>query len=270
MATPEQLACLREFGLSDSQSRAYVALLELRKSDAREVSRQSKVPLTRLYQVLEQLKERGLVVVHPSQPRAYEPLAMDAFLLALRDQRVEEARALERRREEIAALFPVAATVDADDRGEVLLVRGRFALVDKLRHAVQAAREEILYLAPAGTMKRGVVLPLLEEATQRGLDLRVILPSAPHWQEIIAAASARLQVHARPDANGAGPESTGVLVIDGRLALLLHFVPDDASHRQGKDVTLVVQEHALVQTLRTLLLHVWATTQRLAPEPFGR
>src|SRR5207248_11237358 len=107
---------LRSFGLSESAARAYLALLELGLTEARDVGRLAKIPLAKVYQTLDQLQEHGLVTVIPTTPRKYEPVEFRQFLDRRRERMLQEARELERVAPELAALFPTTAHETVGDR----------------------------------------------------------------------------------------------------------------------------------------------------------
>lgn len=264
MTSPEQIQRLRAFGLSESQARTYVALLELGVADAREVSRLSKVPVTRVYPVLEQLKERGLALMTPGVPRTYSPVPIGEFLDALRFEHVTRAEHLAAQKAEMAELFPISGATNADDRGTVALFRGRFSGTQKLRTCLEEAKRDVLYVGSPATARRRVTLPLLHEAASRGVRCRALLPVSQGLDEAVEAYGDLVEFRERPAPLGR-VEATGLLVVDGRVAVGFHFVPDDESRFKAKDFGLVLMETALVETLQSLLEQVWLTARVLEP-----
>ena len=100
----EQL--LQEVGLNIYEAAAYLSLLKLGVSEARDIYRDSEVPYGKIYSVLESLVGKGFVEVQASRPkkfRAVDPeLALDTFFerkkaevereMALLKNSVEEAK----------------------------------------------------------------------------------------------------------------------------------------------------------------------------------
>ncbi|WP_343218117.1 TrmB family transcriptional regulator [Haloplanus sp.] len=62
---------LERFGLSSYAPRTYVALAGLGTGTARDVSRVSEVPRTRVYDAVDELQTRGLVDVQRSSPKRF-------------------------------------------------------------------------------------------------------------------------------------------------------------------------------------------------------
>ena len=62
---------LRNANLSTYEIRAYTSLLPISNLTAREISKKSAVPSGRIYDILEELREKGLIEVSESRPKIY-------------------------------------------------------------------------------------------------------------------------------------------------------------------------------------------------------
>ena len=65
---------LKSLGLTEYEAKAYLALLNKADLTAEEVSSTSKVPLPRVYGILELLAEKGFVKILPGRPRRFEAI----------------------------------------------------------------------------------------------------------------------------------------------------------------------------------------------------
>src|SRR5687767_6345164 len=88
---PERIARLQSLGLNEQQARAYLALLDVPTATANDLSKTSRVPRAKLYEVLESLNRKGLIDVIPETPQRFRANPVSA----LYDTRVEELRAEE-------------------------------------------------------------------------------------------------------------------------------------------------------------------------------
>lgn len=267
MSADDPLTFLRGWGFSESQARAYCCLLAQGGADARELSRLSRIPVGRIYAVVEKLKERGLVEVIPDTPRRFVPLPIDDVLDGRKGQLLAEISRVEAEREHARHLFAQKSAPGANDRGPIVIVRGRQTASRQVQKALAAATERVTYLAPLGSARRGVVLPLLVEAARRGVEVRVLLASGS------PAISSQgdppsLGFRAR-SADARRSLSAGVLVVDNKLALMVHFVPDDAGHHDAKDVGVIVQEEVLAATFGEMLDRAWETAPELSAGTVG-
>lgn len=263
----ERMETLRRFGLSEYAARAYLALLDLGTTEARDVSRLSNVPLAKVYSTLEHLQEKGLVLVSPETPKKYTPVPFAEFVDRLTAAHERQARELRTAREELAAEFPITGAVEMDDRGGVTTVRGRRNALDRMRDLAAEARHEMVLVASAGTLLRFAHLrAMLEDARARGLRVRVVAPLLPATKARFDELCRACELRVRPDEPGQAMQ-VAFLCVDRRVALLVHHVPDDGGTTNGKDVGILADETALVQTLHSFAEYVW---ERAAPwEPVG-
>ena len=264
----ERVGKLRRFGLSDYGARAYLALLDLGTTDARQASRLAKVPVSKIYHVLDQLQERGLVRVLPESPKRYEPVPFEEHLDRVREEHARSIEAIERERDELAALFRVQGDTKLGDHGGLTLVRGRRNALDKTGELLRATRGDALVLASAGFVARlRRHRADLEDLRARGARLRVLLPpgvaAAPEADELRSLAEVRERA---PDADARGA-SVQMAVADGRLALVVDHVPDDASLLTGKDAGALLTHEGLVAGVASVLEALWAAAPPLEGAP---
>ena len=59
----ERLKKLEDFGLTEYQARVYLALLEFEEATASQIPSASKVPRTKIYGIMRQLHDKGLVQI---------------------------------------------------------------------------------------------------------------------------------------------------------------------------------------------------------------
>ncbi|OGW52415.1 MAG: hypothetical protein A2Y81_03445 [Nitrospirae bacterium RBG_13_43_8] len=85
----------RNFGLSDYESRTYSALLFIGPSKVSDISKESKVPQSKIYEVLEKLMAKQLVEVYgirPKEFRAIPPNVAFKNVLAEKEKQMTELR----------------------------------------------------------------------------------------------------------------------------------------------------------------------------------
>lgn len=88
---------LEEFGLSEYEAKAYVALVVGGTGTAAEIAYRAGIVRTKVYPTMDRLGQKGLVVVSNSMPRAYTPVAPeDAFDGIIQEQisRIDAMNAL--------------------------------------------------------------------------------------------------------------------------------------------------------------------------------
>ena len=241
--TPERIARLRQFGLSEYAARSYLALLDLGTTEARDVSALSKVPGSKIYHILDQLHEKGLVVISPEFPRKYSPVPFGDFLQRIHDEHETLAATIRGERETLESMFAVVGGLAGGDRGSVTLLRGRRNVLERASEMLATAEHDCLLLVSAShaTDLRAWAEPV-HEARGRGLRVRVLCMAEG--------------AYARPRGRTLPAEAYAV-VADGRRALLAHALPDDGHPTDGNDVALFVDQEGIVALLSAVLDAQW-------------
>jgi len=72
--THEVKEFLRNSNLSTYEINAYITLLKSSNLTAREVSEKSNVPTGRIYEILESLKDKGMIEIQDSRPKVYKAI----------------------------------------------------------------------------------------------------------------------------------------------------------------------------------------------------
>ena len=241
--TADRIARLREFGLSEYAARSYLALLDLGTTEARDVSSLSKVPASKIYHILDQLHEKGLVVVLPEFPRKYAPVPFTEFLQRIHDEHAAAAQRIETDRQALEEMFAVMGDVAGGDRGSFTILRGRRNVLERACETLAAAKEDALVVLTAGQPRVwGPWVDAVAGAQARGVRVRLL------------GEGACSETRARP--SGLPPAAFAV-VADGRHAFVGHALPDDGHPSEGNDTGLAVEQEGIVTLVAALLEGQW-------------
>jgi len=144
---------LRDMGLNAYETDAYIALLEGGEMTAMEISRETHVPYSKIYEVLNSLKEKGWVKSSESRPFKYypvPPLEATVFTkLRLEDKYQSWENVVA---EDLQPLYEKRELVE---RPDMLILRGQQGVLTKLEEVLQKATKEIMIAAPE--FARGIV-----------------------------------------------------------------------------------------------------------------
>lgn len=137
---------LREMGLNAYETDTYIALLEGGQMTAMEISREARVPYSKVYEVLNSLKQKGWIKSSESRPSKYYPVppleAVAATRLRLEDKYQSWENAVA---EELQPLYEKRELVE---RPDMLILRGEQAVLTKLEEVLKKATKEIMIAAP--------------------------------------------------------------------------------------------------------------------------
>jgi sugar-specific transcriptional regulator TrmB len=147
MAINEQTRdTLREMGLSAYEIDAYLVLLEGGQMTAMEISQQASVPYSKMYEVLNSLKDKGWIKSNETRPFKYfpvPPLEATRFTkLRLEDRCANWENTI------AETLQPLYEKRELVERPDMLILRGQQAVLTKVEDVFKKASVEIVVAAP--------------------------------------------------------------------------------------------------------------------------
>ncbi|MBA2679966.1 MAG: hypothetical protein H0U76_16415 [Ktedonobacteraceae bacterium] len=138
MTTP--IDQLQELGLNKYEAEAYYTLLKRGPLTGYEVGKHSKVPLSRSYDILERLVDRGLAFAQPGEPARYRARDPQHFLGQVRSSIEENLKEL------TIALTSLSSN---DDASEFWIVRGQKNILERSRNLIAATSSQLELSMPA-------------------------------------------------------------------------------------------------------------------------
>ncbi len=139
-------ATLREMGLNAYEIDAYIVLLEGGQMTAMEISEEAKVPYSKMYEVLNSLKEKGWIKSSETRPFKYYPVppleATRFTKLRLEDKYLNWENTV------TETLQPLYEKRELVERPDMLILRGQQAVLSKLEEVLKKASLEIVIAAP--------------------------------------------------------------------------------------------------------------------------
>ena len=137
---------LREIGLNAYEIDAYLVLLEGGEMTAMEISQEAKVPYSKIYEVLNSLKEKGWIKNTESRPFKYYPVPP---LEATRFTKMRlEDKYLNWENTVAETLQPLYEKKELVERPDMLILRGQQAVLGKVEEVLTKATKEIVIAAP--------------------------------------------------------------------------------------------------------------------------
>ena len=121
---------LQQLGLNKYEAEAYYTLLQHGPLTGYEVGKHSKVPLSRSYDVLERLVEKGLAFAQPGEPARYRAQDPQHFLGQVRSSMEETLKEL---------AIVLTSLPPKDEANEFWIVRGQKNILECSRELIAAA-----------------------------------------------------------------------------------------------------------------------------------
>jgi len=137
---------LREMEMGAYEIDTYVTLLGGGRMTAMEVSKEAKVPYSKIYEVLNSLKDKGWIESTFARPFKYYPTSpLEAVALA----RLKlEDRCKSWEQAAIEELQPLYEKRELVERPDVIILHGQKAVLSKLEEILKKAAKEVMIAAP--------------------------------------------------------------------------------------------------------------------------
>ncbi|EFH89839.1 TrmB family transcriptional regulator [Ktedonobacter racemifer] len=136
----DTLQLLQQIGLTKYEAEAYATLVQYDSMTGYELGKQSHVPLSRIYEIIERLVEKGLVLVQPGEPPRYRAQEPEYFLGQVR-------ATMEHTLNTLAASLTLLHSRQPND--EFWVVRGQRATLERVHRLLGEAREDVDLVMPA-------------------------------------------------------------------------------------------------------------------------
>jgi len=137
---------LREIGLGAYEIDAYVALLKGGQMTAMEISGKANVPYSKIYDILNSLKDKGWVKRAESRPNRYYPTppleALASAKLRLEDKYKSWEQTL------ASELQPLYEKRELIEHPDIVILHGQQGTVAKLEETIGKAKKEIMIAVP--------------------------------------------------------------------------------------------------------------------------
>lgn len=222
----ELLSKLRMLGLTDYESRAYLTLIKGEELTAEEISRASRIPLPRIYSVLDKLVQESFAKSYNTRPMKFEALPPSIAFSRLEKKREQELmHQLSELRNTANKLRTTLETTYGSAklriRPEDLLepLSDLNSMEERTRNILESASEEILILTAEFRWFPKTYENLLK-ASKRGVPIKVLMDTNEPATRQQAQAVQELGVEVRGMPKGYYP-LRGTIVDRGKLVFLI-------------------------------------------------
>ena len=237
---------MREMGLNAYEIDSYLVLLEVGQMTAMEISQEAKVPYSKMYEVLNALKEKGWIKSSETRPFKYYPVppleATRSTKLRLEDKYSNWENAIAEN------LQPLYEKRELVERPDMLILRGQQAVLGKLEEVLKNATKEIVIAAPEFA-KPVIVLaePVLEVGLKKTVNIKFMAAGKKDDWLFIKKYSGLNELRIRDQMFGGG------IIADGKEAML--FLGED------KPSIVIWSNHVgLVGFAREYFQFLWASS----------
>lgn len=212
---------LVELGLTGSEVKAYVALLKGGTMTASDVSREARIPYSKVYDALESLHGKGWVEAQKSRPIMYTAKPPDTALEELRSR--QETARKEKEQVALEELMNIYVSRGEQEKPDIWIMRGTNEILSRVKNLLLNCRTELLIALPPQLLPfSSRIEPLLAALKEKGV--KSLLLTSPDLAGEDAQRLTRLaEVRTRKTMYGGG------LISDSREVVLLLAGGDQGS-----------------------------------------
>ncbi len=148
-ATENLVPSMREFGLTEYETKIYLTLSNRQIASASELSRVSGVPYTKVYSVLSSLTGKGLVEIMRGKPAVYRIINPERALRTLKESKiVGVSRAYEEVVSSLRKIRSNESRPNDDEHGASWNISGKRNVINKLREELDGAVRSVKIVFP--------------------------------------------------------------------------------------------------------------------------
>jgi sugar-specific transcriptional regulator TrmB len=166
---------LKDFGLTEYEVKAYIALVESSPMPASQLSSTATIPYSKIYEILGNLERKGWVESEQGRPSKYFPKPPSA---ALESSRLRAENTLKSSQTDaMSELQPLYERKGVQERPDIWIVRGQNNILDRIKETLGRTRRELLVAMPiVPESVISIAAPLLSLMSSRGIKVSVMLP----------------------------------------------------------------------------------------------
>ncbi len=265
-ALPEIAEALQVVGLAQGEARTYLHLLRLGPSKVSRLAPYLDVSRSKVYQLLDDLAQKGFVSKTPERPTVYHPVAPDEAFEIGRETLTRRSQRLETVRSETLATLERLHRVDTDAEPTVW---NKIETAPKIYEVIQRVvgrAERSVWVASNHEPTLSPGLPFVEEAwsvarkkLQKGTEVRALLgpnqavfEHAPAW---LLSETSRVRV--------LEIEETLHFLVADRREVVFWVEPEPArSIGAGENIAVQTDAESPVATHALLFERLWADAPR--------
>jgi len=253
-ASETQLNALASLGLSQYESKCFLASLQTGPATINQIGIVAGVPRTKVYGAVRKLVERGLIEPSEDDPKIFLAKSPKDVLIPLLEKEEKRIKQGIEALNELEVIHKSMALVKRADalRSKVLRYTPRFVVTRKTKELFQNCRKKVVVLTTAnGLIRLSKLSDILFERARLGMSLQVFTSTLdePVFNTTIQNlreienSSISLLPSAAP---------IQVILIDEQFVLFTELKPDDIRD-EGMDVAFLVHNTELTEMMESLI-----------------
>jgi len=174
----EDMQILKKLGLTGSQARVYLALVNLDRANARTLWKASKVARQDIYRILTELREIGILEKILEAPTEFKAVPLEDSVAILMERKAKTLFSLQKDADKLIQKFKETERKRTHkEEAQYVLVPEREALARRLKKAIEDSQKSIDAVSSLKAFARSffVLSEEFEKALKKGVKIRWII-----------------------------------------------------------------------------------------------
>lgn len=244
----EAVDLLEQLGLTEYEAKTLSTLFKLKETEAPEISRLAQVPKTRVYDVLERLTKKGLVIEIYGRPKKYRVIEPASVFEELIKQKKSEIKKLEEKTTELKQFFG-NVKVNEEEAGEkVMKVKDKNDFLKILAQEIDSAKNEVIAFAKLDE-NQALLKEALHNAIGRKVSVKMLskVPKALFTEaKVLSKKGISLKDH---------DHGINAYIIDGKKVILA--LSDFSKEKPEYHFTIWNNHKPIVNVMQKYFDHCW-------------
>ncbi len=253
-ATEAHLTALGSIGLSQYESKCFLASLELGPSTINQIGIYAGVPRTKVYGAVKKLVERGLLEQNQEDQKIFIARSPREFLIPLLEKENMRIRESLEAMTELEVIHQSMGYVKKAEtlRSTVFRYSPRKAVTRKLRELFEESKKKVVVFTTAnGLIRLSKMADLLYERSRRGLKVEIF--AGTRDEPIFSTAVQSLnEIENCSISFLRSSLPIQIITIDSQYLLITELKPDDLKE-DGMDVAFMIQNSELGEMMESMI-----------------
>ena len=237
----KDVTALQRLGLTEYESRLYLALAKMGPIKASEVSFHGHVPRTKSYGAIRELERKGLLITIPGKPEIYAARAPAEVLMPLitrLEGDVKESANLVQRLSMTYESNIIVRSQFPREAREMWIIEGRSNVLNKMNELFNQASKTINYSTGGNGLIRAYKAnaDTLAKAKQRGVSVKMLTTVSSENASVASEMGNVLEL--RSMEKPFPPQFVNFASVDSHELIISEVKPDDLSTDRGSDLAV--------------------------------
>lgn len=163
---------LEKLGLTEYEAKTLSALFSLKEAEAPEISRSAQVPKTRVYDVLDRLTKKNLIIEIHGRPKRYMAIEPEKVFNTLIEEKKKELQELEKEADLLKENVMLSHSANGKHE-KVMKVKDKNDFMKILGQEIDSAKQSVVGIAPINK-EHSIIRDSVRNAAGRNVEVKLI------------------------------------------------------------------------------------------------